>query len=114
MEMLRRARVGLETLRLLCDRVIKREKLKRFELEQHYKLWLAQIRGEASGPVYTLGDDTQSHVKIPDVAKDRKLIFLTAEEAKQYEGDFLTLLPEDIRLVRAEPIDPPFREQEDD
>jgi bromodomain and PHD finger-containing protein 1 len=114
MEMLRRARVGLETLRLLCDRVIKREKLKRLELEQHHKLWLAQIRSDASGPVYNLGDDTQAHVKIPDVAKDRKLIFLTAEEAKRYEEDLVTLLPPDIRLIQAAPIDPPFREEETD
>lgn len=112
--MLRRARVGLETLRLLCDRVIKREKLKRLELEQHHKLWLAQIRSDASGPVYNLGDDTQAHVKIPDVAKDRKLIFLTAEEAKRYEEDLVTLLPPDIRLIQAAPIDPPFREEETD
>ena len=113
MEMLRRARVGLETLRLLCDRVVKRERLKRSELEQHHKLWLAQIRGEASGPIYALDDDTQAHIKIPDVAKDRKLLFLTPAEAFRYEED-VSALPPDIRLVEAEPIDGPFRDDDDE
>ena len=113
MEMLRRARVGLETLRLLCDRVVKRERLKRSELEQQHKLWLAQIRGEASGPIYALDDDTQAHIKIPDVAKDRKLLFLTPAEAFRYEED-VSALPPDIRLVEAEPIDGPFRDDDDE
>jgi len=103
MEMLRRARVGLETLRLLCDRIVKREKLKRLELEQHHKLWLDQIKGTASGPVYELGDDTQAHIKVPDIANERKLIFLGPEQAKQFELEFMPYLPADIRLVQAEP-----------
>ena len=101
--MLRRARVGLETLRLLCDRIVKREKLKRLELEQHHKLWLEQIKGTASGPVYELGDDTQAHIKVPDIANERKLIFLGPEQAKEFELEFTPYLPADIRLVQAEP-----------
>jgi len=112
MDMLRRARVGLESLRLLCDRVVKREKIKRMELEQHHKLWLAQIRGQASGPVYDLGDDTQAHIYVPDIAKERKLLFLTAEEAKEFEAYVRRAAADDIRVSRAEPIDvarqPPF------
>ena len=114
MEMLQRARVGLETLRLLCDRVVKREKLKRLELEQHHKLWVAQILGQASGPVYGINDDTQAHIKIPDIAKDRKLIFLTAEEVERLRDDVEFRLPDGVLLVPAEPLRSPFRDDDDD
>ena len=71
------------------------------------------IRGEASGPIYALDDDTQAHIKIPDVAKDRKLLFLTPAEASRYEED-VSALPLDIRLVEAEPIDEPFRDDDEE
>jgi hypothetical protein len=54
--LLKRARVGLETLRLLCERVNKREKIRRDELESLGTLWKAQIRGEATGPILKPGE----------------------------------------------------------
>ena len=54
--MLKRARVGLETLRLLCERVNKREKIRRDELESLGTLWKAQLNGQASGPVLKPGE----------------------------------------------------------
>jgi hypothetical protein len=54
--LLKRARVGLETLRLLCERVNKREKIRRDELESLGTLWKAQLNGQASGPVLKLGE----------------------------------------------------------
>ena len=54
--LLKRARVGLETLRLLCERVNKREKIRRDELESLGTLWKAQLNGQASGPVLKPGE----------------------------------------------------------
>ena len=115
MDMLRRARVGLETLRLLCDRVVKREKIKRLQLEQHHALWLAQIRGDASGPVYELGDDTQAHVYVPDISKERKLLFLTAQEFEAIERTrgIFGGLPDDVRLVRCDASEAERRADDD-
>jgi hypothetical protein len=115
MDMLRRARVGLETLRLLCDRVVKREKIKRLQLEQHHALWLAQIRGDASGPVYELGDDTQAHVYVPDISKERKMLFLTAQEFEAIESTrgIFGGLPDDVRLVRCDASEAERRADDD-
>ena len=54
--LLKRARVGLETLRLLCERVNKREKIRWDELESLGTLWKAQLNGQASGPVLKPGE----------------------------------------------------------
>jgi hypothetical protein len=49
MELLKRARFGLEKLRLLCERVLRREKFKRQETELQAELWTLQMAGLDDG-----------------------------------------------------------------
>lgn len=49
MELLKRSRYGLEKLRILCERVLRREKLKRSELELQTELWSMQMAGLDDG-----------------------------------------------------------------
>jgi hypothetical protein len=49
MELIKRSRYGLEKLRILCERVLRREKLKRSELELQTELWSMQMAGLDDG-----------------------------------------------------------------
>ena len=65
---------SLETLRLLCDRVAKREHSNAPSSSSITSYGSHRFAGKRRTN-HALDDDTQAHIKIPDVAKDRQLLF---------------------------------------
>ena len=71
MELLKRARFGLEKLRLLCERVLRREKQKRRETELQTELWTMQMAGLDDGA----GADTP---RSPPPSPGKRRVYFTA------------------------------------
>ena len=68
MELLKRTRFGLEKLRLLCERVLRREKFKRQAMDLNAELWTMQMAGM---------DDGKAAATSPPPSPSRRTTLLT-------------------------------------
>ena len=89
MEMLKRARFGLEKLRALCERVLRREKDKRREAALQTELWAMQARGMDDG-----GDAETA--RSPPPSPSRVRVWMTARTWEAAEA----ALPEGYAFER--------------
>ena len=68
MELLKRTRFGLEKLRLLCERALRREKFKRQAMDLNAELWTMQMAGM---------DDGKAAATSPPPSPSRRTTLLT-------------------------------------